>query len=201
MKFGTTLSLLAIFAALGGYVLWSGKSGAGGGSAATATPEIAVLQLNPGDVSAVVVREAGGKQARVERSGSSWNVAAPKASPGDTTGISGVVDALAKLTATQTITPASQDLAPYGLSRPRIVQLLKGNTTLAELRIGDKNPNGSATYVQRSGSPAIYLVTAPELDSATQWLTAPPLQPTPLPTPPPPAQTSPVATATSGSVR
>src|SRR5258707_1197258 len=116
MKFRTTFILLIVLAALGGYVLWSGrqKSDANATNGATAIP---VLQLDPAGIRAVEVRGEG-KQVRVERDASGWQVKVPKPGPADAFRVTEVISGLAKLSATQTITPTGQDLAPYGLDKP-----------------------------------------------------------------------------------
>lgn len=191
MRFRTTLILLAVLAVLGGYVLWSGRRKPVDTSAST--PAIRVLQLNPNDVSAAVVRDAGGKQVRVERAGADWKLTAPRSDKADTTAVGGAIDTLAQLSATRVITPPSADLAPYGLAKPAYtVQLSKGATPLAELQLGAKNPDGSATYARRGGAATIYLVSDTVLDTVEGWLSAPPVQPTPVPATP--SSTAPPAT-------
>ena len=182
MKFRTTFMLLVVLAALGGYVLWSGrqKSGANDTAGAAAIP---VLQLDPAGIRAIDVRGEG-KQVRVERDASGWQVQAPKPGPADPFRVTDVISGLAKLNATQLITPTGQDLAPYGLDKPAYVVQLDGSTP-ATLRLGAKNPDGSATYVQRPSAPTIYLVKDSLLDTVERWVSDPPAQPTPAPTAPP----------------
>ena len=184
MNVRTTLLLLVAFVVLGGYVLWSERNKPAD-TTATATSSIPVLQINTGDVSAIVVRASTGKQVRVERSGSDWQLREPAAGRADAAGITNVLNGLSQLSATRTITPTAQDIGPYGLATPAYtVQLFKGGTTLAELRLGSKNPDQSATYVQHVGSPIIYLVSDSILDTVEQWPGAPPVQPTPTVPPP-----------------
>lgn len=186
MNYRTTIVLLVIFAVLGGYVYWSGRNQSADTASESGTPtptEVAVLRVNATDVSAVVVRDKAGKQVRAERNGNSWKLTAPQAEPADAAQVSALADGVAALSATRIITPTSQDLEPFGLAAPGYtVELLKGTTPLAELKLGAKNPDGSATYVQRGDSPTIYLSSDPILATATSWLTTPPIQPTPLPT-------------------
>jgi hypothetical protein len=105
--------------------------------------------------------------------------------------VSSNIGYLAKLTATQVITPPTSDLAPYGLAKPaNIFQLSKGQSVLAELHVGSKNPDGSATYVQPKGAPGVYLVTDTVIGNVEEWLTSPPVAPTPVPTPPAPSSTA-----------
>jgi hypothetical protein len=201
MNVRTTLLLLIAFVVLGGYVLWSerGKPVDATTGDTSSTP---VLQINSSDVSAMVVRNSTGKQVRVERSGGDWQLREPAAGRTDAASVTNVLNGLSRLSATRTITPTTQDLGSYGLAAPAYtIQLFKGSATLAELRLGSKNPDRSATYVQHVGSPIIYLVSDSILDTIEQWPGAPPVQPTPTVPPPttrPPARfASPNATATA----
>ena len=182
MKFRTTFILLIVLAALGGYVLWSGRqeSDANTTTGATAIP---VLQLDPAGIHAVEVLGEG-KQVRVERAVSGWQVKMPKPGPADAFRVTEVISGLAKLNATQTITPTGQDIAPYGLDKPAYEVRLEGSTPEI-LRLGAKNPDGSGTYVQRASAPTIYLVKGSLIDPVERWVGDPPAQPTPAPTAPP----------------
>jgi hypothetical protein len=182
MKFRTTFILLIVLAALGGYVLWSGrqKSDANATAGALAIP---VLQLDPAGIRAVEVLGEG-KQVRVERTVSGWQVNVPKPGPADAFRVTEVISGLAKLNATQTITPTGQNLAPYGLDKPAYEVRLEGSTP-ETLRLGAKNPDGSATYMQRASAPTIYLVKDSLIDTVERWAGNPPAQPTPAPTAPP----------------
>jgi Domain of unknown function (DUF4340) len=182
MKFRTTFVLLIVLAALGGYVLWSGrqKSDASATTGATAVP---VFQLEPAGIQAIEVRGEG-KQVRVVRAASEWQIALPKPGPADTLRVTEVISGLATLNATQTITPTSQNLAPYGLDKPAYEVRIEGGTP-ETLRLGAKNPDGSATYVQRASAPTIYLVKDSLIDTIERWVADPPAQPTPAPTAPP----------------
>jgi len=182
MKFRTTLVLLVVLATLGGYVVWSGREKSDA-NATTGAAAVAVLQLDQAGIRAVEVRGEG-KLVRVERDASGWQIKAPKPGPADALRVTEVISGLAKLSATQMITPTSQDLAPYGLDKPAYVVQLDGGTS-EMLRLGAKNPDGSATYVQRASTPTVYLVNDTLLDTVERWVSDPPAQPTPAPTAPP----------------
>jgi hypothetical protein len=183
MKFRTTLVLLLVLAALGGYVFWSGRQKSDA-NATTGEANIPVLQLDPASIRAVEVRGAG-KQVRVERDGAGWRVNVPKPGPADAFRVTEVISGLARLNATQTITPTSQDLAPFGLDKPAYEVQIEGGSAPETLRLGGKNPDGSATYVQRASAPVIYLVKDTLIDTVERWVSDPPAQPTPAPTAPP----------------
>ena len=180
----TTVILVLVLAALAGYMIWSGRSAPAIDT--TATPaKIAVLQLAVADIRSIAVRSSGA-QVLVERDGGGWRVSAPQPGPADTFRVTDVISGLAKLSATQTITPSGQDLAPYGLDKPAYeVAIQAAGGAPATLRLGAKNPAGTATYVQRADAPTIYLIDDAVIDTVERWATDPPLQPTPEPTAPP----------------
>ena len=182
MKFRTTVVLLIVLAALGGYVLWSGRQRSDA-NVTTGAAAIPVLQLDPAGIRAVEVRGEG-KQVRVERAANGWQVKLPKPGPADAFRVTEVISGLAKLSATQTITPTGQNLAPYGLDKPAYEVRLEGSPP-ETLRLGAKNPDGSATYVQRAAAPTIYLAKDSLIDTIERWVSDPPAQPTPAPTAPP----------------
>src|SRR5689334_1891606 len=163
MKFRTTYILLIVLAALGGYVFWSERQKPDA-SATAGAAAIPVLQLDQAAIRAVEVRGAG-KQVRIERDTSGWQLSAPKPGPADALRVTEVISGLAKLYATQTITPTGQDLAPYGLDKPAYEVRIEGGAP-ETLRLGAKNPDGSATYVQRALAPTIYLVKDSLIDTA-----------------------------------
>src|SRR4051794_38156914 len=103
MKFRTTFILLVVLAALGGYVLWSGREQSDA-NATTGAASIPVLQLDQAGIRAVGVRGEG-KQVRVERDAGGWQIKAPKPGPADALRVTEVISDLAKLSATQMITP------------------------------------------------------------------------------------------------
>jgi hypothetical protein len=184
MKFRTTMMLLVILAALGIYVYLSGRSEPAEEAATTATPDIPVWQFDPAEVSAIEVQSEGEGQVRLEKADGEWVVARPERRPADQLRVTRVVTDLSKLSATRPIEPPGDDLSPYGLEPPRYeVRVLRAEAqVIGVLHLGDKNPGGSGTYVQRGDGPGIYLVNSFVLDPVTRWLNDPPVQPTPLPT-------------------
>lgn len=193
MKFRTTLILLVVLVALAGYLFWSSRAKPATTDASN-TADVHVLSFNPQDVNTITIRDASGKEVRAEQSGTTWRLTAPTNEAADTERVTNNIGYLSKLVATQVITPPTPDLAPYGLAKPAFIfQLSKGQSVVAELHIGNKNPDGSATYVQSKGAPVVYLVTDTVVGNVMNWLTAPPIPPTPVPTPSPAA---PATTAT-----
>ena len=195
MKGRTTLLLVAVCVILGGFVWWSGRNK---GTTADATPstDVTVLQLNPQDVTAISIKNAGNQEVRAEQDNGTWKLTAPHPGTADADAVTRNIGYLSNLKATQVITPTSTDLTAYGLATPiNVFQLSKAQTVLAELDIGTKNPDGSATYVQVKGTPRIYLVTDTVIGNVAAWITAPPVLPSTTVTPGPNAPASTAAPA------
>lgn len=202
MNIRTTIILLVVLVVLGGYVLWSGRNAdetSETGADDAVTEEVTVLDIDPAAVRVVTVSDADGEQVRLEQNAGTWQITAPAREPADVFAVTRVITDLAELSATRVITPAEQDLSPYGLDQPEYEIILSGeNGTLATLRLGTTNPEGTATYLQRDDITPIYLVSTFTLDSAQGWLLEPPVQPTPVPTlpPTPTAAVTPTSAAT-----
>jgi hypothetical protein len=207
MNTRTTVVLLIILIALGGYVFWFGDDGTTETDSDLPTPQaqqrVPVLALDPAAVQALQITSSGGQQVSLARGQNGWTITAPAPNSADTGRVTTVITQLATLEATRIITPTDQNLAPYGLDNPAYtVTLLGAGGELARLRLGGSNLNNTATYVQRNMEPTIYLVNNFTLDTLRTWTTRPPVQPTPMPTVAPPTvapvpTTAPPITATT----
>lgn len=212
MNVRTTIILLVVMVVLGGYVFWSGNNSSGTGvddassslglDTSMDEARTPILSVNTADIQAIEVTNAEGTTVSLARAGDSWNLTQPDAEPADAGAVTQVITDLVGLTATRSITETSEDLSAYGLDKPAYEVILSGeNGELARLRLGGANPNGSATYVQRDTEPTIYLVSNFILDGVRNWITTPPVKPTPVPTPTEaPATATPRPTQPTGTV-
>jgi hypothetical protein len=197
----TTAILLLILIALGSYVFWSGDS-ADQAASDLPTPivqqTVPVLTLDPAAVQALNITGASGQRVSLAQGQAGWTITAPVPSPADMGRVTTVITQLATLEATRVITPADQNLAPYGLNNPSYtVTLLGASGELARLHLGGSNLNNTATYVQRNNEPIIYLVHNFTLDTLRTWTTTPPVPPTPMETATPVPTAAPPITATT----
>ncbi len=201
MSIRTTIILLVVLLLLGGYVFWSGQNADETDETALEDTETTPLlpEVAPADVQAIAVTSANGEEVSLLRQDDAWSIIAPAAAPADTMQVTQVISELVQLNVTRVITPTEPDLAPYGLDDPAYeVELAGEEGVLAQLYLGATNPNQTATYVRRDDEEeVIYLVSSFTLNSLQEWVTTPPIQPTPLPTPT--ALPTPAATPTAPS--
>ncbi len=187
MNFRITLILLIVLIALGGYLYWSGRNQtdtAENGESQIET--VSVLELNPEDIQGITVTSPTSGTLSLSRSSDTWNITDPLDEPANSVRVTQVVSDVAGLSATRIITPTDDNLAQYGLDTPAYtVDLVGDGDTLATLHLGNASPSGSGTYIQVDTSPTIYLVPSIEISDFQEWVSTPPLQPTPIPTMPP----------------
>ena len=196
MKARNTLILVAIFALLAGYVYFveMRKEEEIEEKPLTifdlATEEVESLEVRD-NVEPSVVRLVKDKEGN-------WRIEEPFSEEADQVRVEGLVGRVAKMSASRVVTETAADLAPFGLAEPPLTVRVGLAGEEGILQVGDKNPRGSAYYVQREGDEAVYLVYAGLIDDLKRLITEPPKKPTPTPTAtiaPTPAVT-PTATAT-----
>jgi hypothetical protein len=197
-----TIVLLVVLIALLAFV-YATEPGVFGKPAPTPTPgpnQVQVLKLDSAKVNRIVVHDtAKNLTAEVDKQSDTWQVVKPVSDEGDSPRIQSVIDQVANLQATRKLegTPVA-DLTPFGLVTTTFsITIGLEDGSQATLRVGDKNPQGSAYYVQTGDDPAVYLVSSFNLDDLTGFVSNPPVKPTPTATwTPTPAVTETPAGAT-----
>jgi hypothetical protein len=194
-----TLIVVALFAALFGYV-WFVELPKTPEQLATPTkPSPAVFQLKAQDVQSIELRDL--RQPRVvklSRAGSGWQVEQPTAKAGDNIKIDDTLSQLSTLQATRVLTDVT-DLAPFGFVTPTLeARLVMSDTTPYAITVGGKTPDGSNYYVTYTGDKKVFVVSGSTVDQLVTWLDTPPYEPTPTPTftPTPPETATPAASGT-----
>jgi hypothetical protein len=182
-----TIILLVILIALLAFV-YATEPGIFGKPTPTATPrpnEVQVFKLDPARVNRIVVQDTARQlTAEVAREGDTWRVIRPVQDEGDGQRIKPVIDQVADLQATRKLegTPVA-DLTPFGLVTTTYgITISLEDGSQATLRVGDKNPQGTAYYVQKGGDPAVYLVSSFNIEGLTGFISNPPVKPTPTAT-------------------
>jgi len=180
-----TLIVVGAFAALLAYVLLvETRKEAPPPEEATPTPPT-IVDLDVAQVEGVYVSD-GDRTVRLVRRGEEWEIveatSADALGPADTAAITWTVDGIAHLQARLKVLDEVPDPATYGLDAASLVVTLELTSGAQEqIRVGRETPDGTALYVQREGDPALYIVSRYVMDSFFEWLTTPPLQPTPTP--------------------
>jgi hypothetical protein len=146
--------------------------------------------LDVNNIASIEIQSTDGKTLLMNRDASGlWVVSEPEGGTVDPA----LADTLAsQIAALRTLTSMNpqDDLSVYGLSAPvYIIQLVLNGGEKHIIYVGDEAPTGTAYYVQLNGS-APKAVAKYDLDAVLDFLTNPPLLPTPAPeTSPTPGET------------
>lgn len=135
------------------YVLALRRPQAGGDTRAAAARNVSV-----GDVIAVEVTR-GPVRARFERGGGRWELREPpgRAVPADL--VDALLEALADLSTAPVVAVAPVDPAQFGLTLDGVhLTLVPGTGEPIAVRLGGRNPAGTAVYALRDGSDAVILL-------------------------------------------
>lgn len=109
---------------------------------------IEALELRRGDV-LVRCRRVDGR----------WRVAEPPGANASSDLITGLINNLTQLPDVEVVAERAGDLTEYGLSPPvsQLVLTPAGGKPIS-IRLGTRNPAGTAVYAQRSDSPRVFLI-------------------------------------------
>ena len=116
--------------------------------------------LDKAKVEEVVLRAAGGEEARVVKDGESWRLTAPLQAPADKSEVDAIVSSLETLEIEESLSQVPADLAPYGLAQPRatVSVRVQGAAEPLTLSMGEKTPDGGALYARRTGHAAVFTI-------------------------------------------
>jgi len=118
----------------------------------------AFLDLGEADVTGLEVRR-GDAVVRCQRANGRWEVTGPKQGHTPPDLIAALVSNLTELRDVEVVDEGSGDLASFGLDPPLSLMVLsRSGGPPIELRLGARNPAGTAIYGQHTGSPRVYLV-------------------------------------------
>ncbi|MCR4407077.1 MAG: DUF4340 domain-containing protein [Anaerolineae bacterium] len=129
-----------------------------------------------------------------------WQCLEPSLEATDQERVKQIISQLVSIRANRVLSETNEPLSVFGLAAPGyIIRILPQGKDEIVLRIGDKNPQGTAYYAQIGGQQPIYLLPTYALDQAIGLLTSPPVPPTPTPTATPVSTPSPETTGTPTS--
>jgi len=112
--------------------------------------------LKAKDVASIEIRTEDGKVARLERRAEGWRMLAPVDFPADRGAVDAIASGLADLVS-EAVYDTPEALAEYGLDAEPVVRFHVGKQEHA-LRIGNKTPVGSNTYVTDSKAKRVFAV-------------------------------------------
>lgn len=165
----TTLILLVVAAALGGLIYLYEIRGGEARRLAEQAEKRLFAEVAEEDVREIVLVTNDDHTARLERVDGAWRVREPVDFPGDPVAIDGIASNLAELES-KTLYEESQELEVYGLGEgARVIRFAAGERDY-ELRVGDKTPVGSETYVSTGHDPRVFTVESFKVTSMTRSL-------------------------------
>ena len=165
----TSALLFAIAAALGAFVYFYELRGGEARKEAEEEAKRLFPDVEDTAVSAIVLTTRGGVEARAERREGNWELVQPLHFPGDSFALDGLASSLAQLASTAVI-EQPQPPSVYGLGEGSPVLRFEVGDVEHQLRLGDKTPVGSDTYVATGASDVIYTVSSYRVTSFTKSL-------------------------------
>ena len=153
----STLVVVLIALALGGYVYWHEFKRTPAPVANATNP--AVFHFQSDDVSSITLSRPGTPPVEVERQGTGWQIAQPVQTRADKNAITSLLNDITLAHASRTLTPTGNDLADYGLATPVATlnfKLKDGKTHT--LKIGSLDFSGNSAYAQTDGAKDVILV-------------------------------------------
>ena len=166
----STVLLAAVGLALGVFIWFYEIEGEAGRKKAEEADAQVFAALEPGDIDWIELRTTDDVDVRVERSDGRWRLRKPLDFPADTVALDGMAGALADLAQEQAI-EAGQPLSVYGLAADaRRIAFGTAGGDFA-LRIGNKAPLGSNTYVARGSDDSVSTVPTWRINALSEeWL-------------------------------
>ena len=154
--FRSFLVLLAVGAALSGYLYYDSKHEPGDEK----KPEKVFDGLASDKIERVTVKSAAGEQTTVEKQGAEWQMTQPAAVAADGAELSGITSNLASLEVSRVVDDQATDLKQYGLDPARIEVTFKFAGKDQKLLIGQKTPTGGDLYAKIPDKPRVFLVAS-----------------------------------------
>jgi hypothetical protein len=155
--FFKTWLALGVLAALGAYIHFIEEKKPPKDEKAAKAKAVAVNKVKARQL---VLAPADGETIRLVKQGAAWRMEAPMRAPADATEAEAVLTSLENLEVEEVIAENAQDLAPFGLDRPRhtISVMLEGVEQPVQLLLGAKTPDSAGLYAKLPGSPRVFTV-------------------------------------------
>jgi len=166
----TTGILFVVAAALAAFVYFYEIAGEEGRLAAEEEAQRLFPDFPAEDVTAIELVASDGEAVRAERREGRWQLVSPISFPADGAAFDSMAASLAQISGESAIEDP-QDAAVYGLDADEREVRFTANGAEHALRIGDKAPVGSSSYVARAGEPGVYTVPTFRVNPFTRTLT------------------------------
>ncbi len=160
MKFRGLVLAAAVLLILGGVLYWSEHRKTPESPASADTP--AILKVDPASITSLTLKAKGAQPITLRQAGTGqWHITAPGDYPADASTVSGMLSALAPLTAQRVVDDHATNLAQFGLNDPSVELDLTGkDNKTTRLLLGDDTPTGDAVYAAVAGDPRLFTAAA-----------------------------------------
>ena len=152
------LILLVVAAAVGAYAYFVESKKDVSDSTTTKTEK--VWTLDGDKIEQIEVKAANGDVTTLKKSGTTWQITAPKATDADQSAVSSIVSSLASLESTKTVDENPASVKPFELDPPDVSVRVNvaGEKDPREIDFGTKTPTGTDLYARVKGQPKVFLV-------------------------------------------
>jgi hypothetical protein len=155
----TTLILVVVLAGLGGYIYFVDRDRPVAG---TEPPKAKAFDVSPENIEEVVVTNAAGEQARVQRQDANWFLVEPEKAEADSVAVASVTSSVASLEVQRVVDENPTNLSQYGLEPPRIdlAFRVKDSKDFQRLLVGEKTPTGGDLYAKKPNENRVFLISS-----------------------------------------
>jgi hypothetical protein len=160
----TPIILIVVLAGLGGYIYFVDRERPAAG---TEEPKAKAFDVSPENIEEVLVTNAAGEKARVQRVDANWHLVEPEKADADATAVAAVTSSVASLEVQRVVDENPSDLSQYGLMPPRIdlAFRVRGEKDFQHLLVGEKTPTGGDLYAKKPNENRVFLISS-YLDSS-----------------------------------
>ena len=148
------LVLLAIAAALGGYLYYDSKHESG----VQKKQEKVFADVQSDKIDRVTVKSDKGEATTAQKQGTGWQLTQPVATAADESELSGITSNLASLEVQRVVDDQAGDLKQYGLDPARIDVTFAAGGKERRILLGQKTPTGSDMYAKLPDKPRVFLI-------------------------------------------
>lgn len=156
MNIKTTVILAVLLLGVGAYMFFTRDTG----TEPKKFEEHKLIDVSIADVNKLTVTSADGKAMTLEKKASDWRMTQPVDAPADSTEVTGLIDSLINLKATNEVDAGAPNT---GLDKPQYNVELSG-TKSAKVSFGDKLAVGNGLYTKVNGGDRIEVVDAAVLE-------------------------------------
>jgi hypothetical protein len=152
----STLTLLVLAAALGGYLYFIDAKK----PVADENAKQKVFTVEASKIDLLEVKSASGDVTTLKREADGWKIIKPIQTAADQNNASDVAATLASLEQDRIVDENPTDLKTYGLNPPRIEVTfnVSGEKEAKHVLVGDKNPTGVGLYAKLPGDNRVFLI-------------------------------------------